>query len=116
MNKIEIVNSIKNKIIKEYTIENISNYSLEEFEIYILDLFRLIYNYKDSYNLSYLDFRGFLDEFYYDKYVENINIQNRFILLVDELALHYAHEPYLWDSPFNEFKNKVIKDINSGIY
>jgi hypothetical protein len=116
MNKIEIINLIKSKIIKEYTIENISSLSLEEFRIYIIDLFKLIYDNKDTYNLSYIDFRDFLNEFYFNIDVENINIQNRFILLVEEIALNYACEPYLWNSSFKEFKIKIIKDLNSGIY
>jgi hypothetical protein len=57
-----------------------------------------------------------LDKFYYNLDIKDIKIENRFELLLEELALYYAHEPYLWDSSFIEFKNKVIKDLNSGIY
>ena len=112
-----IINKIKSKISNEINNECISKLSFVEYQSFVLDFFNFIFQYRDDFDLNYLDFREFLDEYYYNLEFDNDDkITNRITLFIEELTLHYAIEPYFWDSSFEVFKNKILKEINPKDY
>lgn len=116
MSKELIVKIIKDKFETELTLENFSNFSLNEYQNFVIDLFDFIYKYRDMYDLNCYDFRECLNNIYKNIDTDDIKIENRFIFIVDELGMYYANEPYFWYSSFDVYKSKIILELNSGIY
>lgn len=109
MNRELIINEIKKKLLEELTYEKICSINIDDFRNTVIELFGFINIYKDEYRLNCYDFRKFLDKIYYDLDLKKDWEENRFTLIIGELAIYYTQEPYFWNTTFEEYKIKLNK-------
>lgn len=107
-----IIKKIFTKISNELTYEKVCTPLLDEYRDTIFRLFRFINQYKDKYQLNCYDFRDFLNEFYYHLDLKSDWEENRYTLIIDELANYYTNEPYYWNSPFEIYLIKLEKILS----
>lgn len=112
-----IIKQIEEKLSIELRPENISKMNLDEYRDFIVSMFEYINLYKDKYLLTNVDFREFANDFVYnyedDGYEDNCGERVRFFM--DELAILYTYyPPFFWDSNFDDFKNKMEKQVSKG--
>ena len=104
-----IINEIKKKLLVELTYEKICFINIDGYRNTVIELFSFINDYKDEYSLNSYDFREFLDKIYYELDLKKDWEENRFTLIIGELANYYTKEPYFWNTPFEEYKTKLNK-------
>ena len=112
MNRELVIDKVKTKISEDLSFEKIINSTIDEYTTTVIGLFNYINHYKDEYALNCYDFRGFLNELYKNLDLKNDFEENRYTLIIGELAIHYTNEPYFWNSSFEIFLIKLHKFIS----
>lgn len=108
MEKELVVETIKLKLLNELTYEKVCSVHIDEYRKNVVELFDFINIYKDDYSLDCFDFRELLDKVFYNSSCDEDWEVNRLGLIIDELAIYYAKEPYFWNTPFEEYKSKLL--------
>ena len=87
--------------------EKVCSHVLNDFKHNVLELFKYLDIYKDKYTLDCYDFREFLADFWYHLDKKNDWEENRYALIIEELAIYYTNEPLFWNTPFDLYLTKL---------
>jgi len=107
-----VIEKIKNRLLEDLSFGKICDSNIDEYKITVIELFSFISCYLAEYDLKCYDFREFLDDFYFHLVLENDFEVNRFTLIIDELTIYYASEPYFWEIPFDIYIDKLNKMLS----
>ncbi|MBL1220594.1 hypothetical protein JET18_07075 [Chryseobacterium sp. L7] len=112
-----IIRKILEKLYIEFNPEILYQLTLEQYGDFLISIFEYINLYKDKYHLSEKDFMEFNKvihhKYEYDKYEDNC--WQRVAFFMDELIFCFSTPaPYFFDSNFEDFKNKIKKDMRKG--
>jgi len=108
-----IIKKIKDKLKTDLVPTNICSLTLDEYRNFVISLFEYINSYKDKYVLTYHDFREYADTIYRENEFEDDCLE-RLAFIIDELGVFYTQSPHFWDSSFENFKDKMIRNISKG--